>query len=222
MWGDALLVARKDLRIEMRSRVGVNQVLPFSVVVLLLFAFALDPDSGVLERAAPGLFWVAVLLTALLATQRSFAIEAADGARDGLRLSGMDPAGIFLGKAGAVAAQLLVVEALLLAGVVLLYGASLHGPGVLVVTSLLTAASLAASGTFYGAMAAGARVRETLLPLLILPVLAPVLLASTRSFDAALRGTPGEAAGWIGVLASFLVLYAGAGVLGFGALLEET
>src|SRR5947199_2459111 len=106
---DAALVAGKDLRIEARSRVATNQVAPFAVMVLVLFAFALDPDRGVLSTAAPGLFWVAVLFAALLAVQRSVAVEAADFARDGLRLSGLDPAGIFLGKAAAIALELAVL-----------------------------------------------------------------------------------------------------------------
>src|SRR5205807_3389056 len=97
MWRDAVLVAGKDLRIEARSRVTTNQVAPFAILVLVLFAFALDPDRGVLVKATAGLFWVAVLFSSLLSVQRSFAIEASDGARDGLRLSGLDPAGIFLG-----------------------------------------------------------------------------------------------------------------------------
>jgi heme exporter protein B len=218
---DALLVAGKDLRIELRSRVGANQVLPFAFVVLVLFAFALDPDRGVLQTASPGLFWVAVLLTSLLAIQRSFALEASDGARDGLRLSGMDPAGIFLGKALAVAAQLLALEVLLLLGVALLYGTALHGFALLIGTCLLATAGLAGAGTVYGVMAAGLRVRETLLPLLVLPVLAPVLLAATRSFELALAGTPGEATGWLGLLGCFVVLYTTVGVFGFGTLLEE-
>jgi heme exporter protein B len=80
---DALLVAGKDLRIERRSRVAMQQVLPFGAIVLVLFAFALDPDRGVLERVAPGLFWTAVLLAALLAVGRAFAIEEGNAARDG-------------------------------------------------------------------------------------------------------------------------------------------
>jgi heme exporter protein CcmB len=88
VWRDALLVAGKDLRIEGRSRVALNQVLPFAVLVLVLFAFALDPDRGVLVRAAAGLYWVAVLFSALLAVQRSQAVEVGEGTRDALRLSG--------------------------------------------------------------------------------------------------------------------------------------
>ena len=86
---------------------------------------------------------------------------------------------------------------------------------------MLATLGLAGAGTVYGVMAAGVRVRETLLPLLVLPVLAPVLLAATRSFEAALAGTPGEARGWLGLLAVFAALYAVVGVLGFGTLLEE-
>ncbi len=222
MWSDAGLVAGKDLRIELRSRVALNQVLPFSFVVLVLFAFALDPDRGVLDRAAPGLFWVAVLLTSLLATQRSFAVEAADGNRDGLRMSGLDPAGLFLGKAGAVAVQLLLLEVLLLVGVAFLYGTALRSFGLLALTCLLATLGLAAAGTVYGVMAFGLRVRETLLPLLVLPVLAPVLLAATRSFEAALAGAPRETVGWLGLLAAFAALYAVVGLFGFGPLLEES
>ncbi len=222
MWADAGLVAGKDLRIELRSRVGVNQVVPFSLVVLVLFAFALNPDRGVLDRAAPGLFWVAVLLSSLLATQRSFAVEAADGNRDGLRMSGLDPAGLFLGKAAAVAAQLLLLEALLLVGITVLYGTTLRSFGLLALTCLLATVGLAGAGTVYGVMAFGLRVRETLLPLLVLPVLAPVLLAATRSFEAALAGAAGEATSWLGLLTAFAVLYVVVGLFGFGPLLEES
>src|SRR5205085_7259144 len=116
----AALVAGKDLRIEVRSRVATNQVIPFAFCVLLVFAFALDPDRGTLTAAAPGLFWVAVLFSTVLGAQRSTAIETADGTRDALRLSGLDPGGVFLGKAAALAAQLLVLEVLLGVGVVVL------------------------------------------------------------------------------------------------------
>ena len=110
MWRDAALVAGKDLRIEGRSRVGLSQVAPFGIVALVLFAFALGPDRQIMAKGAPGLFWVAVLFCTVLAVQRSVSVESADGARDGLRLSGIDPAGLFLGKSIAVAAQLVVLD----------------------------------------------------------------------------------------------------------------
>ena len=109
MWRDSVLVAGKDLRIEARSRVGLSQVAPFGIVALVMFAFALGPDRTLMAKGAPGLFWVAVLFCTVLAVQRSVSVESVDGTRDGLRLSGLDPAGRFLGKAAAVAAQLIVL-----------------------------------------------------------------------------------------------------------------
>jgi heme exporter protein B len=223
MWRDALLVAGKDLRIELRSRVALNQVAPFALLILVLFAFALDPDRGVLERAAAGLFWVAVLLSALLAVQRSAGLEAADGLPDAQRLAGLDPAGIFLGKAAAVAVQLAGLEVLLGIGVVVLYGVDVQGVGTLLATAVAATVGLAAAGTLYGVLAAGLRVRETLLPLLLLPVVAPVLLAATRASESALTGlTTDVAAGdWLRLLAVFAVIYVAFGTVAYGALMED-
>jgi heme exporter protein B len=218
---DAGVIAGKDLRLEWRSRVTTNQIAPFALLVLILFAFALDPDRGILTRATAGLFWVAVLFSGLLALQRTFAIEAADGNRDGLRLSGLDPAGIFLGKAGAVALELLVLEIVLGAGVALMYGTTFRSWLLLVVTCLVATTGVAAAGSLYGVLAAGLRVRETLLPLLLLPILAPVLLGATRSFEAALAGVPSDGWPWVELLAAFAVIYVAFGVLAFGSLLEE-
>jgi heme exporter protein B len=219
---DALLIAGKDLRIEARSRVALNQVAPFALLVLILFAFAIDPDSGVLDRATPGLYWIAVLFSALLAIQRAFAIEASDGNRDALRLSGLDPGGIYLGKVAAVAIQLAVLEVLLGLGVVVLYSSHTGNWPLLIATCLAATAGIAAAGTLYGVLAAGLRVRETLLPLLLLPVLAPVLIGSTRAFEAARSNTTAEGWPWVALLAVFALTYIIFGVFGFGPLLEES
>ncbi len=218
---EASLVAGKDLRIEARSRVTLQQVLPFGLIVLLLFAFALDPDRGVLRDVAPGLFWVTVLLAALLAISRSFAIEAANGARDGLRMSGLDPAAIFLGKAAAVAVELAALEALLTVGVIVLFDVSLGAIGPLLLATILATVGVAATGTLYGVLAASSGARETLVPVLLLPVVSPVLLGATRAWEAAIDGAPSDAWPWIGVLAVFAVLYTSIGTLAFGPLLEE-
>jgi heme exporter protein B len=221
MWRDAAVVAAKDLRIEARSRVGTGQVLPFALMVLVLFGFALDSERTVLERTGPGLLWVAVLLSAVLAVQRSFAIEADDDAHDALRLSGLDAGGIFLGKAAAVAAQLVVLEAALVLGLTVLFGVSVRRPGLLALTCLLATVGLASAGTLYGMVASGLRVRETLVPMLVLPVLAPVLLAAARASDAALGAAADDVWPWLRVLATFASVYLAVGVVAFGALMEE-
>ena len=222
MWRDSLLVAGKDLRIEARSKVGLSQVAPFGIVALVLFAFALGPDRSLMAKGAPGLFWVAVLFCTVLAVQRSVSVESGDGARDGLRLSGLDPAGVFLGKSAAVAAQLVVLEAVLGVGVVLLYGARIEVPWLVAVSCVLGTVGLAATGTLYGALSAGLPVRETLLPFLFLPIAAPVLLAGTRMWQAALAGgVASEATPWLRLLVVFDAVYVALGIVVFGPIQES-
>jgi heme exporter protein B len=221
VWRDAALVAERDLRVELRSRVATNQVAPFAVLVLVLFAFALDPDRGVLDKVTPGLYWIAVLLAALLAIARSTSLDEADGARDALRLSALEPAGIFLGKVAAIAAELLALELLLAVGVAILYDAELDGFGLLIVTCVVATAAIAASGTLYGALVGGLRARDTLLPILLLPVLAPVLIGATRAFETAFGTTASDGWAWCALVAGFAFVYLVAGSLAYGALLED-
>ncbi len=218
---DALLVAGKDLRIERRSRVALQQIIPFGAIVVMLFAFALDSDRTLLHQAAPGLFWAAVLLAVLLAVGRSFAIEEANRARDGLRLSGLDGGSIFLGKAAAVAVELFLLEIIVGAAVVVLYDISIRGVVVLLCAAVAATVGLAATGTVYGVLAGGLRARETLVPLLVLPAVTPVMLGATRSFQAALESRPGDAWPWVQLLTAFAVLAVTAGTVAFGPLLEE-
>jgi len=192
------------------------------LIAVVLFAFALDPDRGVLVRAAAGLYWVAVLFSALLAVQRSQAVEVGEGTRDALRLSGLEPAGVFLGKAGAIVVQLLALELLLALGVGVLYDTALGAPMPLVATTVVATLGVAAAGSLYGVLAAGLRIGATLLPLLLLPVVAPVLIAATQAFIAAAGDDPGAAWRWFGLLAVFALMYITFGIFAFESLLEES
>ena len=202
-----------------------NQVLPFAALVMVMFAFALDSDQ-VLTRVAPGLVWLATMFSVLVVVQRSFAVETADGALDALQVAGVRPGGIFLGKSLALAAQLAVLELVLLAAAVVLYQTELLASGVvlLVTTWVVATLGLAFVGTIYGGLAAGAKGRETLLPLLMLPVVAPVLIGATRATEAALGtndATPSDGWPWIGLLTLFAVVFGAGGTLAFGSLIDE-
>ncbi|HBX76220.1 MAG TPA: hypothetical protein DEG43_01100 [Acidimicrobiaceae bacterium] len=217
----AVMVCRKDLRMEWRTKATISYVVPFVLIVVVLFAFALDTDPVLLRRATAGVYWITVLFAATLIAQRSAAIEGRDGVMDSLRLSGLDPAGQFLGKAAAIFAQLLLIQIPLGIGVAVLYGVSLERPGIGVLSALLATLAVAASGAIYGPLAAGFVGSEAVLPLLYLPVLTPVMMAATRSAESALGF--GVGAGWhwtamLGMLgATFLVL----GTLTAASLLEH-
>jgi heme exporter protein B len=129
---------------------------------------------------------------------------------------------VFLGKTAAVALQLLVLELALGVGVIVLYGADPAGWLLLLGTALPATAGIAAAGSLYGILAVGLRVRETLVPLLLLPVLAPVLLAATRAFEAALDGNPSQGWPWAGLLTLFAVAYLGGGLGLYPTLMEES
>lgn len=219
----ARAVMLKDLRIEMRSRVVSAQILPFGILVLLLFAFAFDAEAKDARRlVAPGVFWATVLLASILAVSRSAAIESENGARDGLRLLGIDAGAVFLGKVGAVVVQLLGLELVLLLGTFTLYGVTAQGFLAIAVTALTATLGIAATGTVYGVLAAGAKARETLVPILVLPICAPVMLSATKAFESALNGRSGEAWPWIQILVVFAIVYVTAGFVANEALLEET
>ena len=221
MWRDAMLIARRDLTIELRSKVGLWQILPFGILALFLFAFALGPRTDLLAAAAPGLFWLAVLFSSILATQRSLNIEGSPATREANRLLGLDPAGVFLGKAAAMVIELLVLEVVLLVGIVLLFHVSvaswLYGGA----ARVLPAIGLRAAGVLYGSLAGSTSTRSTLLPILVLPVEAPVLIAASKSLARGLGTLTPDAGRWLALLCVFAAVYTVLGVALYGPLEES-
>lgn len=220
----ARAVARKDLAVELGSRVLINQVAPFALVVMVMFAFALD-NEGILQRVAPGLVWLATLFSMLVVVQRGFAVESADGALDALRVAGVDPVAIFLGKSAALMVQLFALEVLLVCTAFVLYGVEPTPAGwaEAFVTMVAATVGLGFVGTLYGGLAAGARAAR------LCSAAAPAGrgtrphrrhpchrggLRQWRRIR--LRGWP-----WIGLLAVFAVLFGAAGSAAFGPLVDE-
>ena len=215
------LVCRKDLTIEWRSRVTLVQIVPTVLLVLVVFAFAFDANPTLLGAGAGGLFWVAVLFGAVLGSKRSFDIEAEGGNLDALRLGGLAPAAILWGKATALALQSMVVGVFAAAGLLVLFSVTVEDWLLIVAAGLCGTAAFAVCGALYGAMTVGLRSADTLLPLLLIPVAAPVLLAGTRAFDVALGTSADQGWSWTALLAVVLVTYTAVGWLAAGPLLED-
>jgi heme exporter protein B len=218
-------VAKKDLRIEWRTRTLLARVVPFALLVLVLFAVALDSEA-LLLRAAAGLVWMAMLFSTMLVVQRAFDIETSDAAMDSLLACTAHPSRVFYGKALSLFVQLLALAALLVTAAVVLYGASVHGNRVvLLVTVVVTATGgLATVGTLYGAVVANMTGRDSLLPLLALPVLAPLLIAASRATEAAFGSQTIDLANgwaWVGVLVVYAIVFGSAGAAAFSPLTES-
>ncbi len=215
-----LLIAAKDLRIELRSRVFLYQVIPFAITTLVLLGFALDADRAALRNFSSGLYWVTVMLAALLTAQRSVSLERSSGAADAIRLSGVAAAKIFAGKSLALFVYLIVLELLMVLGIVVLYDATLTDAGLAAATAVVATLGIAGAGTLYGVLAAGSGVGETLLPVLLLPVLAPVLISATRAFGDALGASSVNGWAWFGLVGLCSLLYMLLGGLSYGPILE--
>lgn len=220
-WADVWTVCRKDLTIERRARITIGQVVPLALVTLVVFAFAFDANASLLVGSAGGVLWVALLFGALMLIKRSFDTEVAGGNFDGLRLIGVPPSTVFLGKVAALAGQLVLVAVVLVGGLVVLYEARISQWGLLAATLVAGCVALAVCGTLYGAMTATVAASDTLLPLLLLPVLSPVLLAGARALDVALGVNTGSGFAWMALLAIVAAIYTTIGLVAFGPLLED-
>ena len=215
------LICRKDLQIEMRSRVVLLQIVPFAVLIMILFAFAFDADRPSLRDYASGLYWVTVLLVSILFILRSFGFEVENGATDNLRLSPVKPAFIFFGKALALFIGLALLQIIMGIFAVLLYDITIENYPLLIIAGVLGGAGLASAATLYGILSASLKSRETILPLLLLPVLLPVFLGAIRSFDDALGSATSNGWAWLSMLGAFAFIYTLLGSMVFGPLLRE-
>jgi len=202
-------VTRKDLLLQWRTRSRFASVLAFGVTTLLLFSFAVGPDTTVLRTHASGYLWLAVLLASTLALSESFRLEVEHGAMDTLRLLPADPRVLYYGKALANLLSLAALAVLLLPFMVALYDVQVvMGMGRLLGLVLLGTAGLTAPGTMYAALAARARSSDVLLPLLLFPLLVPALVAAVKATGLVLEGDPmDQLGGWTGLLAAFNVVY---------------
>jgi len=212
----ALLIARKDLRIEWRSRVLVWQVAPFSVMALVVAGLAVGPDVAMGRRLAPGLLYLVTTFVALQVIARSHAAESSAGTATSVITLGLDGGAVYLGKVIALFTHLVIVtSALLVTGSVLFH---IHIREVLVATPTLalSLAAIASSGVLYGALTKGS---GSLLPVIALPALAPVLIAGERSLTAVIHGGP--MARWVTLLGVMTVAYGAVGVLLYGAVEEN-
>jgi heme exporter protein B len=214
-----LAIVRKDLRIEWRTRETATTLAVLGVLLVTVLAFAHDPDPDAAPLLVPAVLWSAVAFTGLLGVERGFLLEREQDCLAGLRGAPIDPTALYAAK--------LVVNVLLLAAthavVVPLTGLFLHvdlwpvlAPLVLVL--LLGTVGFAAVATLFAFVTVRLRSRQVMLPLLVLPLLIPLLVAAVKATEAVLGGGIAGAREALGVLVSFDVIFVTAGALLFPAI----
>lgn len=202
----ALTIAAKDLRSELRTKEALNASLAFSIVILILFSFAFDPSSDQIQEFSGGLLWLAFSFAGALALNRSFARETQNDCLDGLLAAPVPAAALFIGKVLSNYVLLLAVEIVSLPVFGLFY--NVHWTGqfwpLLLVVALGTWA-LTVIGTMFSALTVNLRLRELMLPTLVYPLLVPALMSAMILTTELLAGAPlnPENLLWVRVLVAF-------------------
>jgi heme exporter protein B len=220
----AMAILRKDLAIELRTRQSVPAMALFSVTVFVLFHFGLDRNE-IDGSLASGVLWVTLLLATVLAVTRLFAAERDDAALDGILLAPVDRTAIYLAKGAALFLYLVLLEIVALpAFAILLLGPDLSNalPELLAVLALADV-GLAAVGALVAGLASETRLRELIVPLVLLPLLVPVLIAAAKASKPLLMPVSAttDLGKWLGFMALYDMVFVLLAVAVFDYLLED-
>lgn len=215
-------VVWKDLSAEFRSRELFSAMMVFSLLVILIFNFALELDIKTRQSVTSGVLWVTFAFAGTLGLNRSMAVEKDRGCLDGLLLAPVDRSAIYFGKAISNLVFMLIVEAIVLPVYSFLYAANLFQPGLLLVI-LLGSVGYVAVGTLLASMAVQTRTRDVLLPILLFPVVIPVLIASVKASGGFLTGADfaSEIMPWINLLLVYDVIFTAIAFMTFDYVVEE-
>ncbi|MBI2935100.1 MAG: heme exporter protein CcmB [Chloroflexi bacterium] len=181
----------KDLVLEMRTKdIGIP-ILVFAFLTILIFNFAFEPGSVAVAAVAPGVLWVAIAFAAVLGFSRAFAMEKDKGCIEGLMLCPVEREVIYFGKMISSLIFILIAEVIILPLFSVLFNLPVFIPH-LVVLAVFTSIGFATLGTILAAMAANTRAREIMLPILFLPVIVPLVIATVNGSQLAIAGAPWE------------------------------
>ena len=213
---------RKELLLQWRTRGQFMAVFVFGAAALLLFSFAIGPDASALRTFSAGFLWIGLLLSSTLTLAESFHAEMENRALEGLLLLPSDPHALYYAKAIANWIQLTILGIALVPIMVVLYDAGTMRIPTLLLVIILGAAGLSAPGTLYAAMTAQLKAKQTLLPLLLFPLIVPALLASVKATSLVILGDPmAQSRPWIVLLISFDLIYWSLCGLLYGRVVED-
>jgi heme exporter protein B len=215
-------IIAKDIAAELRTREMLSSMGVFSILVIIVFNFALElTDRQIVLTATPGALWVTIIFAGMLGLNRSLAVELDKGCLDGLLLTPVDRSAIFFGKALGNALFMLVVEVVVLPLFVVFFNVPLIRPWVMVIVVLGTL-GFAGVGTLLSSMAVNTRAREVMLPILLFPVAMPELVAAVKATAGAMAGLPvSEWQQWLTLLIVFDVILIAVAFMVFEYVVEE-
>ena len=218
-----LAVIWKDIVAELRTKEMFSAMFVFGVLVIVIFNFAFDlrVSGERVRQVTPGALWVAFSFAGILGLNRAFVVEKDRGCLDGLLLAPVDHTAIYFGKMISTILFMLVVEAFMLPVFTAFFSVNLFDLR-LVFVVLLGTVGFAGVGTLLSAITAQTRAREVLLPILLLPVAAPVLIAAVKATAGILDGLAmGELTRWLQLLVAFDLIFPAVAFMTFDFVVKE-
>lgn len=219
--GAARAIATKDLRVEARTRDVISSAGLFALCVLITSSFT-SPAGETASGMATGVLWISLLFATLLGVGRTMGREQSDRGIEGLLLSPIPKSAVFLGKATASLVLMAFVSIAVVAMfIVFMAGAAtVNLPGLIGVVAIGTI-GLVIVGSLFSGIAVGSRLGESLLPMLVMPIVIPLMVGAVELT----RGTLGTQAGgigvWLAILAGFDVMMLIAALATFVFVIEE-
>lgn len=216
-------IAGKEIRIELRTREIVVTTGLFAVLVVVTASLSFYVDRAASIRMAPGVLWIAIAFSGVLAMSRSWAREREQDVMRALLMAPVPRAAIYLGKAASVAVFMAAVEVVIVPLVALLFRLDLTPVlGRIVLLLVLGTVGFVAAGTLFASMTVRTRARDLLLSVVIFPLIAPTLLAGVVATRGVLGGAPwAETIGWMRILLASDVIFLAAGAVLFEPLVSE-
>jgi len=220
-WKAINAIVWKDLVAELRSRESISAMLVFSLLVILIFNFALELDIGMRRTITAGVLWSTFAFAGTLGLNRSMAVEKERDCLDGLLLSPVDRSAIYFGKAISNLTFMLLMEVIVLPIYSVLYNINLFNPGLLLVI-LLGSIGYTAVGTLLASMAVQTRTRDLMLPILLFPVVLPILIAAVKASSGFLTGANiNDIYPWLRLLIAYDVIFIALAFMVFDYVVEE-
>jgi heme exporter protein B len=213
---DSMALARKDLVVELRARQAVGSALALAGIALVLVGLAVGPDPDRLRTLAPALVWIALLYAAIAVAERLERVDRSDDAFAGLWLVLEDRRSLYVGRVFSLSIVLGLLQLAIWGAAAFLLDLPLRPEMIaLVPLAALTAVATAAASALILALVADANHRPLLLPVALLPLLVPILLAGVQAGSAVLEGRLGDATGWVTALIIETALFTGLGLLAY-------
>ncbi len=220
-WRKVITITWKDARTEMRTKEIIASVLVFALLVIVIFNFAFGIRPETIKLVAPGILWVTFTFAGVLSLNRTFVTEKEESCLEGLMVCPMSREVIYLGKLLSSLLFMFIIEVIALPIFAFLFNLAVFSLE-LVIIIILTTLGFVAVGTLFSALAVNTKAREMILPILFLPIIVPLIIATVEATGLVLSGESwASLASWLKIIVAFDAIFLVVSYLVFAFVIEE-